>query len=258
MKKLYLLILAGFLINVTNSQNSQQIIDLTYSFDENTIFWPTSENFQLRQDFHGTTEKGYFYSSNSFCTAEHGGTHLDAPIHFYEGRHSVDEIPLEKLIGHAVVIDASDKCEENRDYLFGIEDFENWENKNGKIPEGSIVLLKSGFGKYWPDRVKYMGTDERGAEAVEKLHFPGLSEEGAEWLVNQRKIKAVGIDTPSIDYGQSKYFKAHVMLCGANTPIFENVANLDKLPAKGFQVIALPMKIKGGSGGPIRIIAMID
>lgn len=103
-----------------------------------------------------------------------------------------------------------------------------------------------------------MGTAERGAEAVAKLHFPGLSEEGAKWLVQERKIKLVGIDTPSIDYGQSKYFKAHVVLCEANTPILENVANLDLLPAKGFEVIALPIKIKGGSGGPTRIIALIE
>lgn len=243
---------------ISTAQNEGIIIDLTYSFDENTIFWPTEEGFKLIEEFRGMTEKGYFYSSNKFTTAEHGGTHLDAPIHFYEGKYTADEIPLEKLIGSAIVIDASGKCEKDSDYLFGINDFEEWESKNGKIPEGTIVLLKSGFGKYWPDRINYMGTDERGEEAVAKLHFPGLSEDGAKWLVEKRKVKAVGIDTPSIDYGQSKYFKAHVALCGANTPIFENVANLDKLPVKDFKVIALPMKIKGGSGGPARIIAIIE
>ena len=254
------LVILALLICAVSSygQTSEKIIDLTYSFDENTIFWPTAEGFKLNEGFHGFTEKGYYYSSNEFSTAEHGGTHLDAPIHFYEGRNSSDEIPLERLIGQAIVIDASQKCENNRDYLFGIDDFEKWEESNGTIPEETIVLLKSGFGKYWPDRVKYMGTDERGEEAVAKLHFPGLSEEGAKWLVEKRKIKAVGIDTPSIDYGQSKYFKSHVVLCEANTPIFENVANLHKLPVKGFKVIALPMKIKGGSGGPARIIAIIE
>ena len=258
MKHVQLIILALLLVNSTYAQGDKQIIDLTYSFDENTVFWPTAEGFILNKGFHGITDKGYYYSSNEFSTAEHGGTHLDAPIHFYEGRNSADEIPLEKLIGKAVVIDVLKQCEENRNYLIGIEDFKNWEKVNGKIPVGSIVLLKSGFGKYWPDRIKYMGTDERGDDAVAKLHFPGLSEEGAMWLVNKRKIKAVGIDTPSIDYGQSKYFKSHVVLCGANTPIFENVANLHKLPPKGFEVIALPMKIKGGSGGPARIIAIIN
>lgn len=258
MKRIYCFLITVVFISTINAQNPQQIINLTYSFDENTIFWPTAEGFKLKEGFHGVTEKGYYYSSNEFSTSEHGGTHLDAPIHFYEGKYSSDEIPLEKLIGSAIVIDVSSKCESDRDYLIGIKDFEEWEKENGKIPENTIVLLKSGFGKYWSDRIKYMGTDERGDEAVAKLHFPGLSEEGATWLVNERKIKAVGIDTPSIDYGQSKYFKSHVVLCGANTPIFENVANLDQLPANGFKVIALPIKIKGGSGGPARIVAIIE
>ena len=258
MKKLNIFLFLISFVVILKAQGSQKVIDLTYAFDENTIFWPTEEGFKLIEEFHGMTEKGYFYSSNKFTTAEHGGTHLDAPIHFYKDKYTADQIPLEKFIGSAIVIDASAKCEKDRDYLFGVEDFKNWERENGTIPEGTIVLLKSGFGKYWPDRVKYMGTDERGTEAVAKLHFPGLSEEGAKWLVNERKIKAVGIDTPSIDYGQSKYFKSHVVLCGAETPILENVAHLDKLPAKGFNVIALPMKIKGGSGGPTRIIALLE
>lgn len=255
MKKINIIIFFIIALQINNAQN---IVDLTYAFDENTIFWPTEEGFQLIEEFHGMTEKGYFYSSNKFTTAEHGGTHLDAPIHFYKDRYTADQIPLEKFIGGAIVIDASVKCEADRDYLFGINDFKKWEKENGRIPEGTIVLLKSGYGKYWPDREKYMGTDERGIEAVAKLHFPGLSEEGAKWLVNERKIKAVGIDTPSIDYGQSKYFKSHVVLCRAQTPILENVANLDQLPQKGFKVIALPMKIKGGSGGPTRIIALFE
>ncbi len=257
MKKIFLIVFVLMVLSI-HSQGSRKIIDLTYSFDESTIFWPTEEGFKLIEGFHGMTEKGYYYSANGFTTAEHGGTHLDAPIHFYKDRYTADEIPLDKFIGNAVVIDASKSCEENRDYLFGISDFEKWENKHGKITEGTIVLLMSGYGKYWPNRENYMGTSERGTGAVEKLHFPGLSEEGAKWLVEKRKIKAVGIDTPSIDYGQSKYFKAHVILCEANTPILENVANLNLLPAKGFEVIALPMKIKGGSGGPTRIIAVLN
>ena len=257
MKRIFFLIYAVILsINLT--AQDREIIDLTYSFDENTIFWPTEKGFQFHEGFHGMTEKGYWYEANGFTTAEHGGTHLDAPIHFYKDRYTADEIPLEKFIGNAIVVDASEECMDNRDYLFGKSDFEKYEKEHGRIPSGSIVLLKSGYGKYWPDREKYMGTAERGADAVAKLHFPGLSEEGAKWLVEERKIKAVGIDTPSIDYGQSNYFKAHVVLCEANTPILENVANLDKLPPKGFEVIALPMKIKGGSGGPTRIIALLE
>ncbi|HSR18105.1 MAG TPA: cyclase family protein, partial [Ignavibacteriaceae bacterium] len=122
----------------------------------------------------------------------------------------------------------------------------------------AIVLLNTGFGKFWPDRTKYMGTDERGAEGVAKLHLPGLHPDAAKWLIEERKIKAVGIESPSIDYGQSQFFETHVTLAKNNIPILENVANLNELPLKGFTIIALPMKIRGGSGGPTRIIALIN
>jgi kynurenine formamidase len=138
-----------------------------------------------------------------------------------------------------------------------IEDFENWEIENGKIPRNSIVILKTGFGEYWPDRKKYMGTDERGLEAVAKLHFPGLHPDAAKWLVENRNISSVGIESPSIDYGQSQLFETHIYLTKNEVPILENVANLENMPLKGFSIIALPMKIKGGSGGPTRIVAIL-
>ncbi|WP_215223728.1 cyclase family protein [Echinicola shivajiensis] len=234
------------------------IIDLTHAFSDETVYWVTAKEFELEEVAKGQTEKGYFYSANNFETSEHGGTHIDAPVHFAEKGVSVDEIPLEQLIGTGVKIDVSERGLSNPDYQISLEDLENWESKNGQIPEGSIVLLQSGHGKYYPDKVKYLGTDERGAEAVKYLHFPGLAPDAAKWLMDQRKIKSVGIDTPSIDFGQSQYFETHVALMTNDIPAFENVANLDALPAKGFQVIALPIKIKGGSGGPLRIVAVIN
>lgn len=232
-------------------------IDLTHDFSDQTVYWPTSEVFKLTTVFKGYTDKGFYYTANNFATAEHGGTHIDAPIHFAEGKKTVDQIPVEQLIGPAIVVDVSSKALTNPDYRINVEDFTSWEAKHGKISDGAIVLLYTGYGKYWPDRIKYMGTDERGWDAVEKLHFPGLHPDAAKWLVQNRKINAIGLDTPSIDYGQSKLFKTHVILFKANIPAFENVANLDKLPPKGSYVFALPLKIKGGSGGPLRIIALI-
>lgn len=234
------------------------IIDLTYSFDSTTIYWPTEKGFRFEKGFEGMTPAGFFYTANSFAAPEHGGTHIDAPIHFAEGKHTVDAIPVQQLIGPGVLIDVSNKCEANRDYQVLIEDFVEWERKYGEMPKGCIVLMRTGFGKYWPDRTRYMGTDERGQQAVTKLHFPGLHPETAKWLVNSRSIKAIGLDTPSIDYGQSTRFESHVTLFSANIPAFENVANLDQLPERGFTVIALPMKIKGGSGGPLRAIAIVE
>ena len=171
----------------------------------------------------------------------------------------MDEIPLERLIGPAVLIDVASKALKDRDYLISTGDIQQWEEStNGKIPKGSIVLLRTGYSQFYPDREKYMGTNQRGEQAVKLLHFPGLSPEAAKWLVANRNINAIGIDTPSIDYGQSEYFQSHVALMSADIPAFENLTNLDKLPAKGFHVVALPMKIKGGSGAPLRIIALIQ
>lgn len=234
------------------------VVDLSYAYDDKTIYWPTEKGFQLTRLFQGFTEKGFYYTAHKFQSPEHGGTHIDAPIHFYKNRNTVDQIPLKQLMGKAIILDVSKKALKDRDYQITVSDFKSWEDKHGRIPTHTIVLLRTGYGKYWPNRVKYMGTNERGAQAVAKLHFPGLHPDAARWLVTKRKIKAIGLDTPSIDYGQSKLFQSHVILFKNNVPAFENLANLHKLPVTGFSVIALPMKIRGGSGGPLRIVGIVD
>ena len=255
MKLVACYVLSILLVPFFQQAPPKHIIDLTYPFDANTVYWPTAETFKLETDFEGVTDKGYFYSAYRYSAAEHGGTHLDAPVHFAKGKNSIDQIPLEQLMGPALVIDITRQCASDADYLVTVGDIENWEKENGKIGSGSIVLLKTGYGKLYPDRKKYLGTDERGADAVAKLHFPGLDPVAAKWLAQNRSIKAVGLDTASIDRGQSTLFESHRTLFENNIPAFENVANLDQLPVKGFTVIALPMKIKGGSGGPLRIVA---
>jgi kynurenine formamidase len=225
-------------------------IDLSYEFSSETIYWNESDGFKKETVAEGRTPKGYYYSAYKFCTPEHGGTHIDAPIHFAEGKQSVEQIPLSRLIAPAVKIDISEKASKNRDYQLSVEDISLWESAHGRIPEGAIVLIQTGYGKFWGDRKKYMGIDEKGSR-----HFPGLGKEAAKWLIENRKISAVGIDTASIDFGASENFETHVELMENNVPAFENVANLDKLPVKGMTIVALPIKIKGGSGGPLRIVA---
>jgi len=244
-------------LSLTSFISSGRIIDLTYAYDSTTVYWPTEEGFVFETGTEGYTDRGYYYTANSFRAAEHGGTHLDAPIHFAEGKQTVDEIPLENLIAPGIVIDVSDSAANNPDYQISVADFEQWEAEYGEIPAGTIVLLRSGYGQYWPDRSQYMGTDERGVEAVAKLHFPGLHPNAAQWLIENRSIKAIGLDTPSIDYGQSKQFESHQLLFKENIPAYKNVANLDQLPTQNFVVIALPMKIGGGSGAPLRIVAVV-
>jgi kynurenine formamidase len=232
-------------------------IDLSHAYDENTLYWPTANGFSKTTDFEGHTDGGYFYSAYSVCTAEHGGTHLDAPVHFAEGQQSSDQLALDRLIAPAVVVDVTAQAAADRDYLIRAADIEAFEKANGKIAAGSIVLFRTGFAARWPDAASYLGTAERGAEAVPKLHFPGLSPEAAEYLVAHGGIAAIGIDTASIDRGQSGDFMAHRILFAKGIPAFENVGDMSALPATGSLVIALPMKIAGGSGGPLRIVAFV-
>ena len=233
-------------------------VDLSHDFSSETIYWPTAEPFKLETVAAGINDKGYYYSAYQFSAAEHGGTHIDAPVHFAEGRNSVDQIPLNQLIAPAIKIDVSSKASADRDYQVSAADFQTWETQHGRIPDGSIVLLQTGWAQYWTDRLKYLGTTKLGAEGVAELHFPGLAPDAARWLTENRKVNAIGLDTASIDYGQSQLFESHRILMGGNIPAFENVANLDRVPATGATVIAMPMKIKGGSGGPLRIIALIQ
>jgi len=234
------------------------LVDLTHALDADTVFWPTErEGFVLEPVFHGRTEGGFWYEANRFRTAEHGGTHLDAPVHFGEGRPAVDAIPVERLAGPAVRIDVSAACAADPVHAVTVDELRAFEAAHGRIPDGALVLLHTGWGRHWPDRGRYLGTPLRGPEALPELRFPGLSEAAARWLVDERKVRAVGIDTASIDPGPSTGFEAHRVLAAAEVPGLENLANLDRLPARGFWVVALPTKIRGGSGAPLRAIAIV-
>ena len=231
------------------------LVDLTHAYDENTLYWPTSPTkFEKKTLFYGHTEDGYFYSAYTISTPEHGGTHLDAPIHFAEGQDTTEAIALERLVAPGVVIDMTDAAARDRDALLTVEHIESFEREHGAIEPGTIVLVRTGWSRYWPDAKQYLGDDRRGEEA--DLHFPGISEAAAEVLV-ARQVAAVGIDTASIDNGPSKGAVAHRVLMEKGIPGFENVSDLDKVPPRGAEILALPMKIAGGSGGPLRIVARV-
>jgi len=231
-----------------------KLVDLTYSFNEKTIYWPNAKGFQHRKDTWAVTPAGYWYAAGGFSTDEHGGTHFDSPIHFGQRKTTLDKIPVQRLVGAAAVIDISASAAKTRDYRATAQDLANWEKTNGAIPSGSMVLFRTGWGKYWPDRKQYMGSDVPGD--VKHLHFPGISKEAAEILV-KRGVSGVGIDTASMDYGPSKDFIVHQVLNEADIFGLENIANMERLPAKGATLIALPIKIEDGSGGPVRIIAIL-
>lgn len=231
-------------------------VDLSYAFDSTTIYWPTAQPFRLEVVSAQRTPAGYYYAANNIAAAEHGGTHLDSPVHFAEGRHTTDQVPLERLIGPAVVVDVTaEVAAAGADYQIPVSVFEAWERAHGAVGD-RIVLLRTGWGSRYPDRVRYLGSAKLGLDAVPELHFPGLHPDAARWL-KDRRVRAVGIDAPSIDFGQSTRYESHQTLFAENIPAFENVANLDGLPAVGAVVVALPMKIAGGSGGPLRIVAWV-
>jgi kynurenine formamidase len=233
-----------------------RLVDLSHRFDERTLYWPTAvSGFQLKTIHSGKTAAGFFYSANSFCAPEHGGTHLDAPIHFAEGRQAADEIPLERLVAPAVVIDVTRQAGADADYRLEVNDVRGWESRHGRIRKGSIVLLRTGWAARWPDAKGYFGDDTPGDAS--RLHFPSYGAEAARILVEERRVGVLGVDTASIDHGPSKDFAVHQIAAAANVPGLENLADLGELPESGAWVMALPMKIGRGSGGPVRVVALL-
>lgn len=233
-----------------------ELVDLTWPFDQRTLYWPNSPSgFELKELAHGDTPGGWFYAANAFCAPEHGGTHLDAPIHFADGRRTADQIPLEQLVAPVVVLDVSADAARDPDYRLTAADILAWEAAHGPVAPGTIVLLRTGWGARWPDRKAYFGDDTPGA--TDNLHFPSYGEEAARLLVNERHVAAIGVDTPSIDYGPSRDFPVHRVAAAADVPGLENVAHLERLPTRGAWLFALPMKIASGTGGPVRILAAL-
>lgn len=228
-----------------------KIVDLTWALNAENAFWPGDqyEPFHLRTI--ATLERDGVLSK-AFATPEHLGTHLDAPNHFERNQPSVDQIPAEQLFAPGVVIDVSAAVMADPDYRLGVEDIERWESEHGPIPQRAVVLLHTGWSRFWGNPVRYQNRDVRG-----KLHFPGYSQEAAEFLIARRDIKGLGIDTLSIDHGLSRDFIVHHVVNRYARYGLENVARLGELPARGFYVVVAPIKIETGSGGPTRLFAIV-
>ena len=229
-------------------------VDLTHSYNKNTIYWPTERGFKLKKVAYGPSANGYFYAAYKFCAPEHGGTHIDAPRHFSQTGCTVDEIPLQQLIGKAVVISVAEQVKKNRDYAITRADIQAFEKKYRALTPQDLVLFYTGWGKYWGNKKQYLGTYK--FRDVTHLHFPGISKDAAKYLV-ERHVKGVGLDSASLDPGHSTGFWAHRILLGANIYGLENLTNLELLPTIGAQLIVAPMKIEGGSGAPTRVYALL-
>ena len=233
-----------------------RLVDLSHAYNEETLYWPTSPSrFEKKQLAFGQTDGGWFYSANSICTPEHGGTHLDAPVHFAAEGITTDQIPLQNLIAPAVVIDVSTKAIADRNYRLSAADVRDFEERHGRIEPGTVVLLRTGWSRYWPDAAAYLGDDT--PSDASNLQFPSFGAEAARLLVEERRVALLGVDTASIDYGKSADFRVHRIAAAENVGGLENLTGLDQLPAADFVVMALPMKIQGGSGGPARVVALV-
>jgi kynurenine formamidase len=226
-----------------------RVVDLTYGIAAGLPSWPGSPA-TFEATVNATIAKnGHF--ARTFTLYEHYGTHMDAPAHFAEGKETLDQIPVNHLLGPAVVIDATADVEKNPDYQLPVSSITQWEAKHGTIPAGAIVLLNTGWAKRWPDEARYRNVDASGA-----MHFPGYSVDAAKLLVS-RGVSGIGLDTLAVDYGASNDHIVHHTILSQNIYILENLADMSELPEAGAFVIAAPIKLEGGSGGAVRVIVLL-
>lgn len=245
-----------FTATLSSANQKKVLVDMTFPFSEESIYWPTDKPFTPTVVFKGITDSGYWYASNQYAASEHGGTHVDAPIHFFQQGRTIGQIPLQEWIGPAVRIDVVKQSLVDRDYQLTVADILFWEKKHGLIPQGAWVIMHTGIdGRFYPNKKEVLGTEKLGTTAVAELHFPGFSPEAVLFLLTKRTITGIAIDTPSIDAGTSKDFKVHQALCGAQKLALENIANLEKIPESGAMLYVMPMKIQNGTGAPARVFA---
>jgi kynurenine formamidase len=226
-----------------------RVLDLSYAISDKLVPWPGDARW-FEAQVNATVEKnGYF--TRSFWMLEHYGTHLDAPIHFPPGKTPIDQIPVKQLFGPAVVLEARAAAANDADYQLPVARVEDWEKTHGRIPEGAIVLLRTGWAARWPDVQRYRNQDAQG-----RMHFPGFSPEAAKLLIG-RKVSGLGCDTLSVDYGASGEFAVHHLALGAGLYHLENLADLSEVPEAGAFLIVAPIKLQGGSGGAVRVFALL-
>jgi kynurenine formamidase len=228
-------------------RNRHGRVDLTYTLGEDFPAFTVGEE-AIRST--ATTFEADGYYMQRWNIYEHIGTHVDAPAHFNPNGRYADELTPRELMVPAVVIDIADRAAADPDTVVTVADLRNHERRYGRIDEGSAVLMYSGWGAKVRDADAYRGTDAAGV-----LHFPGFSTDACEWLLRRRRIRALGVDTLSIDPGNAAIFATHVVLNGADRYGIENLANLHRLPARGASIFVGLIPFKQGSGGPAKVLA---
>ncbi|KAK7496639.1 hypothetical protein BaRGS_00012046 [Batillaria attramentaria] len=249
-------LLASLSVFMTSPSAGLTVIDMTFDMGSDlTVAWPGNPPFNFTILSRGQ-QPNYWYESNYFGTPEHAGTHVDAPAHFNQNSWRVHDIPASRLVGPAVVIDVSEKAASDPDYRLSVDDIQSWEKTHGRVPDGAVVLMNSGRDSLYPNATLVFGTDTPTDPST--FHFPGIHPDAATFLTEQRDVTAVGVDTPSTDYGQSRTFETHVILARHNILGLENVRNMNRLPPRGATIMIGLVNLYDGSGGPARILGIID
>jgi len=248
------------LVSSCLTEEHKNLIDLSHNLNSETLHWLTARPFELRVEQNGTIRRGdeeYWVQSDEIHMASHTGTHIDAPCHFSRGKWCVSDIPFSHLIDIPIaVVDVSQKCLENRDYEATIDDVKEWELKHGQIPDKAVLVIQTGWSRWWPSKKQYFGTE--GTDPA-LAHFPGVHPNLSQWLVENRNIVGLGVDGPSVDNGQSKSKKTHRIMGARNIYNIENMASrVFDLPPIGAKMIALPLKLDGASGTPVTIVAYLS
>lgn len=225
-----------------------RIADLTHVLSPKFPVFPGFDPMTMRTIV--TVQKDGFYA-NRWDLGEHSGTHMDAPAHFIEGGVSADRVPPQQLFAPLAVIDLRPRAARDPDTSVTVDDLLAWERRHGRLPAGAAVVMNSGWAERASDGARFLNAD-----ASNTLHFPGFSPEAAEFLVRERDIAGIGVDTLSLDIGAAKEFKAHVSVLGAGKWGLEGVANLDGVPPTGATLIVGGPKVENASGGPTRLFAV--
>ena len=227
---------------------ASRVLDLTHTLTAEFPSWPGYPSIEILNTHHFANDG---FLANAWHIHEHSGTHVDAPLHFSAEGWSAAEIPQGNLIAPAVVIEIGSRARRDPDAQVRVEDIKAWEKKHGRVPRGAAVLMSSGWEERATDEAAYRNMDSKGV-----MHFPGFSPEAAKFLVKERTIGGLGVDTLSLDYGPSTDFGTHFAVLPANRWGIENLANLGKLPPKGATLFVGLPRVKGASGGPARVLAV--
>jgi kynurenine formamidase len=230
-----------------NAINYSQIIDLTHVIHPNIPIWPGDPNIEFKT-VADIDKDGYYL--RRFSLGEHSGTHINAPNSFYPDKEGIDEYKSSSLVVAANVINIKKKTAINSDYVLTIDDVKEWEKQYNLIAPETVVLLYAGWQEKWSDRLSFLNPDEAG-----KLHFPGFAGETTKFLLEERGIVGVGIDTHGVDGGLDESFATNKLILSQSGIVLENLNNLHLLPPTGATLVIGIIRLKSGSGSPVSVMA---